>query len=96
MGCRISSSNNENLFTPTEDSEMATTSQQPNVDYKARLERKQCLVNALHHKSYLCPPHVRCMHCSYQTINTLVTFARYNHAGYKLPYTTSIDENYRF
>uniref|UniRef100_A0A182HPD8 Uncharacterized protein n=1 Tax=Anopheles arabiensis TaxID=7173 RepID=A0A182HPD8_ANOAR len=43
MGCRISSSNNENLFTPTEDSEMATTSQQPNVDYKARLERKQCL-----------------------------------------------------
>uniref|UniRef100_A0A182RUX6 RING-type domain-containing protein n=1 Tax=Anopheles funestus TaxID=62324 RepID=A0A182RUX6_ANOFN len=43
MGCRISSSNNENLFTPTEDSEMATTSHQPSVDYKARLERKQCL-----------------------------------------------------
>uniref|UniRef100_A0A182WMB3 RING-type domain-containing protein n=1 Tax=Anopheles minimus TaxID=112268 RepID=A0A182WMB3_9DIPT len=43
MGCRISSSNNENLFTPTEDSEMATTSHQPTVDYKARLERKQCL-----------------------------------------------------
>uniref|UniRef100_A0A182R0I0 Uncharacterized protein n=1 Tax=Anopheles farauti TaxID=69004 RepID=A0A182R0I0_9DIPT len=43
MGCRISSSNNENLFTPTEDSEMATTSHQPGVDYKARLERKQCL-----------------------------------------------------
>ncbi|XP_053675912.1 E3 ubiquitin-protein ligase LRSAM1-like [Anopheles nili] len=43
MGCRISSSNNESLFTPTEDSAMPTTSHQPNVDYKARLERKQCL-----------------------------------------------------
>ncbi|XP_050076188.1 E3 ubiquitin-protein ligase LRSAM1-like [Anopheles maculipalpis] len=43
MGCRISSSNNENLFTPAEDSDMATTSHQPSVDYKARLERKQCL-----------------------------------------------------
>uniref|UniRef100_A0A182NZR0 RING-type domain-containing protein n=1 Tax=Anopheles epiroticus TaxID=199890 RepID=A0A182NZR0_9DIPT len=43
MGCRISSSNNENLFTPTEERDMATTSQQPNVDFKARLERKQCL-----------------------------------------------------
>uniref|UniRef100_A0A182J3G8 Disease resistance R13L4/SHOC-2-like LRR domain-containing protein n=1 Tax=Anopheles atroparvus TaxID=41427 RepID=A0A182J3G8_ANOAO len=43
MGCRISSSKNENLFTPTDDSEMPTTSHQPTVDFKARLERKQCL-----------------------------------------------------
>ncbi|XP_052872922.1 E3 ubiquitin-protein ligase LRSAM1-like [Anopheles cruzii] len=46
MGCRLSSSNNENLLTPTDDagnSEMPTTSHQPTVDYKARLERKQCL-----------------------------------------------------
>ncbi|XP_058065237.1 E3 ubiquitin-protein ligase LRSAM1-like [Anopheles bellator] len=45
MGCRLSSSNNENLLTPTDagNSEMPTTSHQPTVDYKARLERKQCL-----------------------------------------------------
>ncbi|XP_055608583.1 E3 ubiquitin-protein ligase LRSAM1-like [Uranotaenia lowii] len=43
MGCRISSSNNESL--PTSNIEMPkhTTDQQPSVDYKARLERKQCL-----------------------------------------------------
>lgn len=55
MGCRISSSNNENFApasTKTESDEMPNrsypTDQQPTsaaavVDYKARLERKQCL-----------------------------------------------------
>ncbi|XP_035784323.1 E3 ubiquitin-protein ligase LRSAM1-like isoform X1 [Anopheles albimanus] len=44
MGCRISSSNNENhLLTPTDESNKMPGSSNPNVDYKARLERKQCL-----------------------------------------------------
>lgn len=54
MGCRISSSNNENIApsTATDTAEMPnrtatdqqpTSSSGPTVDYKARLERKQCL-----------------------------------------------------
>lgn len=67
MGCRISSSNNEN-FAPSTNKidlnaadEMDPTDQQPtlqtSVDYKARLERKQCLVNTLttHYFIDFCP-----------------------------------------
>ncbi|XP_058460230.1 E3 ubiquitin-protein ligase LRSAM1-like [Malaya genurostris] len=43
MGCRISSSNNDNFLTTS--AEVANTSlgQPTTMDYKARLERKQCL-----------------------------------------------------
>ncbi|XP_058830179.1 E3 ubiquitin-protein ligase LRSAM1-like [Topomyia yanbarensis] len=43
MGCRISSSNNDNF--PTTNTEMpnSTVEQPTTMDYKARLERKQCL-----------------------------------------------------
>ncbi|XP_055627557.1 E3 ubiquitin-protein ligase LRSAM1-like [Toxorhynchites rutilus septentrionalis] len=43
MGCRISSSNNEHFSSTTNEMSNRTTDQQPTVDYKARLERKQCL-----------------------------------------------------
>ncbi|XP_055534404.1 E3 ubiquitin-protein ligase LRSAM1-like [Wyeomyia smithii] len=44
MGCRISSSNNDNFSVPnTEMSNRTTCNQQPSIDYKARLERKQCM-----------------------------------------------------
>lgn len=44
MGCRISSSSNDNFSSSNNEMPNETTDQQPTVDYKARLERKQCLV----------------------------------------------------
>lgn len=44
MGCRISSSSNDNYSSSNSEMPNRTTDQQPTaVDYKARLERKQCL-----------------------------------------------------
>lgn len=43
MGCRISSSSNENYSSSNAEMPNRTMDQQPTVDYKARLERKQCL-----------------------------------------------------